>query len=152
LERKPISSEPHFVVAVISTGPHFDLVDRMNRSHLQKYMTIKEFITSVARLVKERDIINHGSIRCLYSDQAARDIESVEDCDEVDTDTIGDDELSQKLTDIVDEDREGSLDFDLLQKLEYKYRGGSVDDYIVGDKEGELENLDKLIEAARELI
>ena len=117
-----------------------------------KNMTIKELIKSVASLVEEREIIDHGTIRCLHSDQGVREIESCEpDCDEVGTGTVGDDDLAEKLREIVENDREGEIEFDALEKLEYAHRGDDITDYLTADKEDELILLDKLIDAAREI-
>jgi len=63
-------------------------------------MKINELIKSVAHLVSERETIDHGSIRCLHGGEAEDSILSVEDCDEVDTGTIGDDGLSAALDEL----------------------------------------------------
>ena len=115
-------------------------------------MTIKNLIKSVAALVEEREIIDHGSIRCLHSENAVREIESAEPCESVDTGTIGDDDLAEKLRDIAENDREGGIDIDDLVKLESAHRGDDVTDYLTADAEDELILLDKLIDAAREVL
>lgn len=113
-------------------------------------MTVKELIKSVANLVEERETIDHGTIRCLHSDQGVRDIESCEpDCGEVGTGTVGDDELTEKLREIADNDQEGEINLKALENLEYAYRGDDIEDYVTTGKEDELILLDKLIGAAR---
>jgi hypothetical protein len=115
-------------------------------------MKIKSLLNAVAKLVETREIIDHGSIRCLHSDNAVREIESAEPCDEVGTGVIGDDDLAAELAGLaVDGDRIADLDFDDLRKLEDAYRGDSVADYLDEDAEDELKSLDSLIDAAREI-
>lgn len=116
-------------------------------------MKINDLIKAVAKLVEEREIIDHGSIRCIYSDQAVSEIESAEGCEEVDTGTIGDDDLASELDDLSDDGEAiGELDFDDLVALEYAYRGHSIADYIDDEKEDELQCLDSLIERAKVLV
>lgn len=116
-------------------------------------MKIKELIQSVAKLVETREIIDHGSIRCLHSDQVVRDIEGAEGCDEVGTGEIGDDDLASELFDLSEDgDQIAELYFEDLKNLEDAYLGDSVDDYIDRDKEDELKRLYALIEVARELV
>ena len=115
-------------------------------------MKISELIRNTAKLVEARETIDHGSIRCLYSDNAVRDIESAELCDSVDTGTVGDDDLAAVLMEIAEDgDRIADLHFDDLAKLERAYRGEDITDYLRADKEDELILLDKLIDAAREI-
>lgn len=117
-------------------------------------MKIKEMLAEVAALVAEREIIDHGSIRCLYSAQACREIESAEGCDEVETGTIGDDELAEKISEIL-ENPERLLDaddlLDVLRDLDRAHRGGEISDYLEND-EDELSRLDDLIEAAEKFV
>lgn len=116
-------------------------------------MKLNELIKSVAKLVESREIIDHGSIRCLHSDQAVRDIESAEGCDEVDTGNIGDDDLAEELSDLAEDgDRIAELHLEDLVKLEDAFRGEDITDYLTEDKEDELKKLDSLIDAARKLI
>ena len=115
-------------------------------------MKIKEMIISVAKLVEEQEIIDHGSIRCLHSDQAVREIESAEGCESVDTGTVGDNDLASKLSDLAENDREGGIEWSDLEKLEAAFRGKSVTDYLDEDNEDNLIKLDALIDAARELV
>lgn len=116
-------------------------------------MKLNELIKAVSKLVESRETIDHGSIRCLHSDQAVRDIESAEGCDEVDTGTIGDDDLAEELEDLAEDgDQISELDLDDLVKLEDAFRGEDITDYLDEDKEDELKRLDSLIDAARELI
>jgi len=116
-------------------------------------MKLNELIKSAAKLVESREIIDHGTIRCLHSDQAVREIKSAEGCDDVDTGTIGDDDLASELVDLAEDgDKIGDLHLEDLVKLEDAYRGDDIADYIDGDKEDELKRLDRLIEAARELV
>ena len=115
-------------------------------------MKIKELIKAVAKLVSERDTIDHGSIRCLWSQNAVNEIHSVEDCDEVDTGTVGDDDLAEKLNDLADGDQIGEIEWESLEKLERQYRSDDIADYLQGEKEDELAHLDDLIEAAREIV
>lgn len=116
-------------------------------------MKINELIKAVANLVETREIIDHGSIRCLHSDNAVREIESAEGCDEVDTGIIGDDDLAADLAELAEDgDRIADLHLDDLVKLEDAYRGEDVTDYLDSKKEDELGELDALIDAARELV
>jgi hypothetical protein len=112
---------------------------------------IKELIKTVASLVESRAIIDHGSIRCLYSEKTASEIESAEGC-EADTGTIGDDDLAAELADLAENgDRIADLWLGDLVELERSYLGDSVNDYIDDEKEDSLGALGELIEAAREL-
>ena len=101
--------------------------------------------------MEERKIIDHGSIRCIWSATADQEIQAGEPCDEVGTGIIGDDDLAAELIEIVENDSEGEIDFDSLRKLEDFFRGLDLDDYIDSEKEDELKKLDKLIDAAREI-
>ena len=116
-------------------------------------MKIKDIILSVAKLVSERDIIDHGSIRCLHSDNAVSEIASAEGIEEseVDTGTIGDDALADKLREICDSDEEGKIDFDDLKEVESSYCGDDLEDYLDRDKEDKFTKLETLIDAARKL-
>jgi hypothetical protein len=119
-------------------------------------MKIRELLNNVSKLVSERDIIDHGSIRCLYSETAAREILSMErheEEEEIGTGTIGDDELSSDIAELAEDgDRVLDLDFDALKSLEYEYRGEDIRDYLEEEREDEFRNLDRLIDAARNLI
>lgn len=115
-------------------------------------MKLKDLIHSVAKLVEQRDIIDHGSIRCLHSDQGVRDIENSEDCDEVDTGTIGDDDLSEKLRELCDDDRLADQSLEDLVKLEDAFLGDSINNYIEEEEEDELKKLEALIDAANKLV
>ncbi len=116
-------------------------------------MKIKALITSIAKLVESREIIDHGFIRCLHDDNAVREIESAEGCDEVGTGSIGDDDLASELVELSENgDRIAELDFDDLSKLEDAYRGDDIESYLDSEKEDELRRLDSLITAAREII
>lgn len=115
-------------------------------------MKLKELIRNVAELVEEREIIDHGSIRCLHSDNAVAEIESAEPRDSVGTGLVGDDDLAADLLEIAEDgDRIAELDFSDLSRLEDAYRGEDVTDYVDNDCEDELIQLDKLIDAAREI-
>lgn len=116
-------------------------------------MKIQELIRAVATLIESREIIDHGSIRCLHSDRAVSEIESAEGCDEVGAGTIGDDDLAEKLSDLADDgDLVAELHLEDLVKLENAFRGEDVTDYLDPGKEDELRKLDALIDAARELV
>jgi len=116
-------------------------------------MKLNKLIKSVAKLVECRETIDHGSIRMLHSDQAVRDIESAEGCDEVDTATVGDDDLAEELNDLAEDgERIAELDIDDVWKLQDAYLGEDISDYLDTDKEDELRKLDFLINAARELV
>ena len=125
--------------------------EKVNNKKKDANMKIKELLNSVAALVAERKTIDHGTIRCLHSDNAVSEIESCEDCDSVGVGTVGDDELAEKLKEIAENDQEGEIEFDALKKLEYAHRGDEITDYITLDKEDELLLLDALIDAAREI-
>lgn len=115
-------------------------------------MKISELIKNVSNIVVAREIIDHGTIRCIHSDDAVRSIESVEGSD-VETGTIGDDDLAAELAELgEDGDRIADLDLSDIVKLHDAYRGEDVVDYLNPDKEDELINLDALIDAARELV
>lgn len=128
--------------------------DRPHNTHNpSNTMKIKELIKSVSNLVESREIIEHGSIRCLHSAQTVREIESAEGCDEVETNLIGDDDLATELSDLADDgDRIADLDLSDLVTLEEAFRGESISNYVQADKEDELVQLDKLIDAAREIV
>lgn len=113
-------------------------------------MKINELIKSISNLVETRKIINHGSIRCLPTADAA--VRS-DDCDEVGTETIGDDDLAAGLAELaVDGDRIADLHLGDLVKMEDAYRGDDISDYVDDDREDELSRLDLLIDRARELF
>lgn len=113
-------------------------------------MKIKELLTAVSALVQSRKTIDHGSIRMLWDEQAAADIAQAEDCDDVDTGTIGSDELAAELSDIAEDgDRIAALDLDDLIALERAFRRDDLESYLQHDKEDELTKLDALIEAAK---
>ena len=114
-----------------------------------KDMTIKNLLLAVASIVGERDIIDHGAIRCLHSTEVVRSIEQVEDVEEVETNTIGDDDLADRLRELA-EDPCGIEVNDLI-RLDRVFLGESIDDYIESEEEDELKKLDRLIDAAREL-
>ena len=134
------------------SGAESAQTEKLTTKTKDKNMTIKELIKSVANLVEERETIDHGTIRCLHSDQGVRDIESCEpDCGEVGTGTVGDDDLAGKLRGIAESDQEGEIDLEALKNLEYAHRGDDIEDYLTADKEDELILLDKLIDAAREV-
>lgn len=116
-------------------------------------MKIKDLIKSVAALVSTREIIDHGSIRCLHSELVVEEIKAVDDCAEVGTGTIGDDDLSTDLDALAEDgDRIASIDFGDLANLEDAYQGAEVSGYIDEGKEDELRRLDSLIDAAREIL
>jgi len=114
-------------------------------------MKIKALITCVADLVASRETIDHGSIRCLWSQSAVDSIESAEDCDEVATGIIGDDDLASELSSLAAYGV-GEVDLDVLIRLERVFLGEEVDSYVDGGKEDELRSLADLIDAARELV
>lgn len=116
-------------------------------------MKIAELIQAVSNLVETREIIEHGSIRCLFSQRTVDEICSAEDCDEVDTGIIGDDDLAAELSDLAENgDQIAELHLEDLVKLEDAYRGEDITDYLDSEKEDELKKLDALIDAARELV
>jgi hypothetical protein len=116
-------------------------------------MKIAELIKAVSNLVETREIIEHGSIRCLFSQSTVDEIYSAEDCDEVDTGIIGDDDLAAELSDLAENgDQIAELHLADLVKLEDAYRGEDITDYLDSEKEDELKKLDALIDAARELV
>lgn len=115
-------------------------------------MKIKDLLLSASRLVASRDIIEHGSIRCLYSERSASEISSAEGCEEVDTSTVGDDELSAELAELANSEQVAEIRTRDLYALERAFRGEEIADYIDAEAEDELISLDKLIEAARELF
>lgn len=115
-------------------------------------MKLKELIGCVAKLVEQRDIIDHGTIRCLHSDQAVDEIESAEGCDEVETGTIGDDDLAKSLLELLEDDRLAELYLDDLVTLEDAYRGEDLESYINSEREDELVKLENLIDAATVLV
>jgi hypothetical protein len=115
-------------------------------------MKINELIKNVSRLVESREIIDHGTIRMLYSDRAVEEIADAEGCDEVDTGTIGDDDLAEKLSDLAEDgDLIAELYLEDLVALERAYRGEYVTNYLDNGREDELNNLGALIDAARAL-
>ena len=115
-------------------------------------MKINELIKAVANLVVSREIIDHGTIRCIYSKQAVQDIESAEGCDEVGTGEIGDDELAGVLEQMAENgDMMADLDLGVLVRLEKEYIGDDLENYISDSMKNELCALNRLIYAAREL-
>jgi hypothetical protein len=116
-------------------------------------MTIKELLLSTAELVDEREIIEHGSIRCLWSQEHVDAIRMAEDYVRIGTGIVGDSELSHKLRHLAkDSDRIGDITFSGLACLESYHRGDDIRDYIDSDREDELFRLDRLIMAAMELV
>ena len=116
-------------------------------------MKINELIRNIAHLVESRETIDHGSIRCLWSQEGVDSIMGAEDCDDVDTGTVGDDDLAAELDDLAgDGDRIAELHLDDLVKLERAYRGLSLESYLEREEEDELIKLDCLISAAREIV
>lgn len=91
----------------------------------------RAMLADVAALVAERATIDHGSIRCLYSEAGVRSIESVEDCDEVETGTIGDDALADRLLELASSGQSVHVHaLEELEKLEREYFGGGIEDLI----------------------
>lgn len=122
-------------------------------------MNIKDLCEKLASITEQRDIIHHGSIRCLFSDAGIRDIALAEDIDreDVGVSTIGSDELAEKLGDIAS----GEYDFlkvdpqDLAEGLNsllwlVRANGPTLNDYIEKDEEDELKDLDGIILRAQE--
>lgn len=116
-------------------------------------MNTTSLIKAVSVLVTERKIIDHGYIRCLYSTNAAREIESAEGCETVGEGTIGDDNLAAELAALAeDASLVAALDEQAVRRLEKAFLGPDITDYLDRDEEDELQDLDTLIDAARELI
>jgi hypothetical protein len=111
--------------------------------------TIRDLLRSVAALVDEREIIDHGSIRCLYSQSAVDSICEAEGCDEVEVGRIGSSDLCERLLDFA-EDPAGLYLSDLVA-LERAYQGADIQDYLDEENEDELRALERLIEAAEAL-
>lgn len=65
-------------------------------------MKIKDMLAEIAILVQSRDTIDHGSIRCLYSEQGCREIEGAEGCDEVYSGEVGDDDLAEEINQLIE--------------------------------------------------
>lgn len=122
-------------------------------------MTITDLLTAAAALVAERKTIEHGGIRQLYTNEAAKahaDAEGI-DPETVGTGTIGDDGLGDDLATIAeDADRimqaeAGDLAAALTDLCD-AYHGDDVLRYIDRDAENELEALDDLIDKARAFV
>lgn len=116
-------------------------------------MKINELIREASDLVAAREIIDHGSIRCLWSQAAVDSIESAEGCEKVGTGLVGDDDLAAELSELAgDGDRIADLEIAAIVALEDVYRGADITDYIDAEAEDELTRLDQFIDAARELL
>lgn len=118
-------------------------------------MKINQMLRAIGSLVAEREIIDHGSIRCLHSEDAVRGIvqgEGIDD-DDVETGVIGDDGLAEWFTDLAeDADRIAEIDMDALLDLNNVFLGEALDNYITPDAEDGLVDLDTLIDAAMEFL
>lgn len=120
-------------------------------------MKLKNLLQEVATLVEEREIIDHGTIRCLHTQADVDSICSAEDIEEVDLGSVGDDELAEKIRKII-ESPDCLLDADAddlgeaITQLWDAHKGPSVEDYLESEKEDELHKLDNLITAAEKLI
>lgn len=143
----------HFSLAFSQQFANFSHITGFTGGKTNKKMKLNELIKAVSKLVETRETIDHGSIRCLHSDNAVNEIMSCEACDDVDTGTVGDDDLAAELAELADNgDRIADLHLEDLVKLEDAYRGDDITDYLEDEKEDELRKLDSLIEAARELV
>lgn len=112
-------------------------------------MTIQNMLQSIASLIEEREIIDHGTIRCLYSADVVRSIEQAEG-EDVEIGTIGDDELAERLRELAEDP--GGIEVDDLARLERVFLGESIEDYVEAENEDELKKLDRLISAAEDLL
>ena len=119
--------------------------------------TLQQLLTDAAIVVAERDIIDHGTIRCLYAEEYVRDICSAEGCDEVGTGTVGDDGLAERLRHIADYKPETFWAADArdlaaaISDLEKQHISADVSDYLDRGEEDELIRLEKLIAVAEKL-
>lgn len=119
--------------------------------------TLKKVLNEVADVVAQRETINHGTIRCLHTQEAVDSILSAEGCDKVDTGTIGDDDLAEKLREVAENPEwllaahAGDL-AEAITALYMEYVSADVADYLEADREDELCQLDKLIAAAEQLV
>lgn len=122
-------------------------------------MIIIELLKSVSKLVKKREIINHRRIRCFLSQETIDDICDAEGIreDEVGTDKIGNDQLSQDLYDIIDSPHfllycDCQELIGALGSLRYNYMGEVVEDYLESEEDDGLENLESLIRSAENFV
>lgn len=115
-------------------------------------MKINELLKQVSDLVQTREIISHGSIRCLHCEQSVREIEQAEGCNRVGTGLIGDNGLAAELAELTtDGDRIAEIDTDDLANLADCFRGPDISDYVDSEREDELCKLVALIDAAMEI-
>ena len=119
--------------------------------------TLTELLKNTAELVDNRKIICHGTIRCIHTEKAERDILEAEGCDSVETGEIGNEDICDQLYFIANNiDRLGSVDvYKLscaLSELEDAYIGPNLSDYNAFDEEDALERLDRLISAAGDFV
>ena len=119
-------------------------------------MNIKQLIQNTSDIVNLRDIIDHGSIKCLFDEQVVREIATCEGINEskVGVDTIGDSDLSLKLFSLIDyPDPILEVDIDILKKLEELiYENSCIYDYLETEEENELKKIEKIIDIAEEMV
>jgi hypothetical protein len=122
-------------------------------------MKLKEALLTISDLVSEREIISHGSIQMLYTEEDIREIANAEgiDDDDVELATIGSDELSEKIKEIA-ENPEKFLDVDIvdlslgLGSLHSVFRGDNIFDYVDCEEENEIKDLEILIDEAEKFV
>lgn len=115
-----------------------------------KKRTIEDIITleQIAALVEEREIIDHGSIRCLYSEEACESIEQV-DSDEVGVSTIGSYALAAAIRSL-EGDEEALLR--LAVEAAPDYMGAEIADYIDPSREDEISALEDFVGTVSDMV
>ena len=108
-------------------------------------------LEQIANLIEERDIIDHGTIRMLWSRNAAKGIADAEgiSSDDIGDGTIGDDDLAECIRDL---DGYDAWVYRLAIIASDAWRGDDLQGYIEPDSEDELRRLEALIERADHLL
>lgn len=105
-------------------------------------------LEQIAALVEEREIIDHGSIRCLYSEEACESIEQV-DSDAVGVSTIGSNALAAAIRCLYSEE-EALLR--LAVEAAPDYMGAEIADYIDPSREDEISALEDFVDAVSDMV
>lgn len=105
-------------------------------------------LEQIAALVEEREIIDHGSIRCLYSEEACESIEQV-DSDEVGVSTIGSYALAAAIRSL---DGEEEALLRLAVEAAPDYMGAEIADYIDPSREDEISALEDFVATVSDMV
>ena len=120
-------------------------------------MKLVELLEGTAKIIESQKIIDHGSIRCLFSIEACNYIMQAEGCSKVYLNTIGDDKLANELLKLtIMPEKLMSIDTDdlisFLCEVNNAYYGDEIENYLARDEEDELQRLEALITTVQEHI